>query len=195
MLGEGTDWAVARSSLSEPLPIGCLSPPPPSRGLPSGNVEGVQLRSQWSEVAPPLILSTSAQVRGGCRKRWREILGFFWLPAWLLQKRERERRGEKSDGFFFLCSEQAAACDSGGHSDAGADLEGPAELGRPYLLLPRTLQLWRGNKTSPRKGDDKGLHCWMQNVCPIESGKGGDGEGRMLENRFLRCQAVDWHWL
>ena len=63
------------------------------------------------------------------------------------------------------------------------------------LLLSRNLQLCHGNEISPRKESDKGLHCGMQNsvLSNTESGKRGDSEGRMMENRFLRCQATDSH--
>lgn len=48
-------------------------------------------------------------------------------------------------------------------------------------------------RQAPGRGMTKGCIAGCRTCCPIESGKGGDSEGRMLENRFLRCQAVDGH--
>ena len=74
-------------------------------------------------------------------------------------------------------------------------------------LILRDLQSWAGRsccslgpcnfdveiRQAPGRGMTKGCTAGCRTSCPIESGKGGDGEGKMLENRFLRCQAVDGH--
>ena len=104
-------------------------------------------------------------------------------------RRERERK--ESDGFFLLCSEQAAACDSGGHRDAGLILGDPQGWAGRSCCSQGPCNIDVEIRQAPGRGMTKGCLAGCRTSCPIESGKGGDGEGRMLENRFLRCQPVD----